>query len=457
MATTPQQVSIDPELLRQYSQYIAPSAYQGNVPSTGGPRGGGGGDNGLGFMLGDPVGVGMLQDLFGGGGGPSWQPYIDPETGQYVWTDPNRRNPVPIANVPGAPLSPSGVYKKQAAQIQAITDLLPYLSQAISGQILPNAQANLLAQQLTSPALADLMVSLYGDQGRQLNTIGNQIQRENALAQVGTDTAALTQARQSLLPQALEAAKEYDPEFYATRALTAGRLQDLLGSIDLTSGLSPTEQREVEQALAREASQRGTSNAPSNLETVSNAMQYGQEGFKRLQTNRSALSTAIANATAAMPAFRSGVDVFQVATGKPSGPNPGNAQFTGINNTNNAANQALGLAQGMQGGMTQQQLAQMNIDANKKDWADYLNQVTSSIGDLASVAGGIACWVARRVYGADSFKWLEFRNWMLFKAPKEFRDWYIKNGERIAKLITDKQAIKIKHLMDMILEGEYVN
>jgi hypothetical protein len=446
---------IDPELMRQFAQYL-PSAYHGNVGSQGGPSGSGG-DNSLGWLLGDPVGVGMLSGLFGGGDDNEWQPYIDPETGQYVFTDPNRRNAVPVANVPGAPLEPSGAYKKQASQIQAVTDLLPYLSQAVSGQILPNAQADLLAKQLTSPGLAKLMTELYGTYGTQLNDIGNQISRTNALAQVGTDSQALSQARQTLLPQAKAAAEEYDPEFFKTRELAANRLKDLFNDIDLGSGLSDVERREIEQGLAQEGSRRGTASAPSNLDTVSNAMQYGEAGFKRKQVNRSALSTAIANASAALPTFRSGVDVFQVATGKSSSPNTGNAQFTGVNNTNNAANQALGLASGMGNAMTQTQLSQMNIDANKKDWADYLNQVTSSIGDIAGVAGGIACWIARRVYGEDNPKWVEFRYWMIFDAPKHFRDWYIANGERISKLITDVQAIKIRSVMDMILESQHIN
>lgn len=408
------------------------------------------------WLSGDPVGTSFLGGLFGGDDN-EFKPYID-DNGNYVWTDPKKRNPVPQATVPGASKTPSGTYKKQAQQIQAITDLLPYLSEAVSRQILPNARAELEAKQLTSEPLAQLMTELYSKYGPQLNEVGNKIARENALAQVGTDTAALTQARQTLLPEALGAAKEYDPEFFATREATSGRLNDLLSSINLDSGLSPVEQREIEQSLAREAGTRGLSTgAPSQLETVGNAMRYGQAGFNRLQTNRSALSTAIANAAAALPTFKSGVDVFQVATGKSSQPNTGNAQFTGVNNVNNAANQALNLASGMGQGMNQQQLAQMQINANKKDWADYLNQVTSSISDIGSMAGGIAmCWIARKVYGVTNPKWLQFRDWLTYKAPTWFRDWYIANGERVASELTDAQTDDIRILMDNILAKQEV-
>lgn len=448
------QPTISPELLAQYAQYFDPSAF--NVPAGGGAHSSSGNTLPLAATIGDPIGGGLLNSLLGGDE-TSWNPYID-ENGNYVFADPARRNPVPVATTPGASLKPSSTYRKMADQVQAITDLLPAYNQAVSGQIIPNAQATLAAQQATSPGLAKLMTELYGTYGRQLNDIGNDINRTNALSQVGTDTAALNQARQTLIPSALEAAKAYDPEYFATRELSANRLKDLLNSIDLGSGLSPVEQREVEQGLAQEGHRRGTAGTPSSLDTVSNAMQYGQAGFNRLQTNRSALSTAIANATASLPAFKSGVDVFQVATGKSAMPNLGNSQFTGVNNVNNAASQSLGLATNLSGNANQLDITKMNIDANKKDWADYMNQVTSSISDIGSVAGGFAgCWIARRVYGNDNPKWKQFRNWLFTKAPESFREYYLQNGERISKLITDKQAIAIRQQMNMILEVQYVN
>lgn len=401
----------------------------------------------------DPFGSSLLGGIFGDDE-DEFQPYID-DQGRYVFNP--SKNPVPVANVPGASKRPSKGYRKQASEIQAIVDLLPYYQQAVSGQVVPAALANLAAQQATSPQLAQLMTELYGTYGPQLNKIGSDIARQNALAQVGTDTAALEQARTTLLPQALAAAKQYDPEFFATRELTSNRLGELLRSIDLTSGLSDVEKREVEQALAIEGNRRGTANAPSNLDTVSNAMQYGQAGFNRLQTNRSALSTAIANATAALPTFKSGVDVFQVATGRSSTPNTGNQQFTGVTNPEGAAGRANTLASGLLGNIGQLDMTQMNINANKKDWADYLNQVTSSIGDIAGIAGGIACWIARRVYGEKNPQWKKFRHWLAFKASKEFRDWYIKNSERVSKTITDVEAIKIRAVMDMIIAREELN
>ena len=70
-----------------------------------------------------------------------------------------------------------------------------------------------------------------------------------------------------------------------------------------------------------------------------------------------------------------------------------------------------------------------------------------AVGGIAQgigAAGGIAafCWVAREVYGIESSKWMQFREWMLNDSPSWFRKLYIKYGERFAKFISNKPRIK---------------
>lgn len=377
----------------------------------------------------DPIG-GALGGLFGGDD-KKWKSYID-DNGNLVWDDPRQHNPVQLTQVPGARLAPGKSYLKMAEQVKAITDLLPFYSRAVAGQIIPNAQAQLEALKQTQPGFDELA-------------------RQHALFQVGTDSAALSEAQRTLIPQALEAAKLYDPEYFKTREITSARLNELLKSIGLDSGLTDVERREIEQSLAQQGGRRGTYNAPSNLETVSNAMQYGQAGRARLSQNRNELSQAISAATAALPAFKSGVDVFQVATGKSSTPNLGAGA---VNSGYNASNTNAG---GIGSNMNQLQLSQMQINANKKDWADYMNQVTSSLGDLGSLAGGIAaCWVARRVFGEDDLRWRKFRLWLATKASSSLRKFYIKNGPAIAFSLTSEQCDKLRLQMNKILEVKYV-
>jgi hypothetical protein len=81
------------------------------------------------------------------------------------------------------------------------------------------------------------------------------------------------------------------------------------------------------------------------------------------------------------------------------------------------------------------------------------------IGGLLSGAAAIApylpCWVAREVYGVNSFRWLIFRGWLFDKAPAPLAKLYVKYGERFARFIKDKPRIKgfVKFLMDKVVEN----
>lgn len=67
---------------------------------------------------------------------------------------------------------------------------------------------------------------------------------------------------------------------------------------------------------------------------------------------------------------------------------------------------------------------------------------------------GIFCWIAREVYGAENPKWLQFREWMLTKAPKWLLRGYVKFGPQIAECIKDKPRVKsvIRSWMDARIE-----
>ena len=67
--------------------------------------------------------------------------------------------------------------------------------------------------------------------------------------------------------------------------------------------------------------------------------------------------------------------------------------------------------------------------------------IQSAAGSLGGAAGAM-CWVAREVYGAESPKWILFRGWMLTKAPKWFRNAYIRFGPRIAEVIRKFPSLK---------------
>ena len=59
----------------------------------------------------------------------------------------------------------------------------------------------------------------------------------------------------------------------------------------------------------------------------------------------------------------------------------------------------------------------------------------------------------KEVYGTEDLKWLDFREWMLNKAPSWLRWLYKKYGESFANFIKDKPFIKdkIRKLMDKVI------
>lgn len=79
--------------------------------------------------------------------------------------------------------------------------------------------------------------------------------------------------------------------------------------------------------------------------------------------------------------------------------------------------------------------------------AQYAAGMASGIG---SAVGGIFCWVAREVYGETNPKWVQFREWMIDKAPIWFVRLYIKYGEAFANYIRTKPRLKnlIRNWMD---------
>jgi len=282
------------------------------------------------------------------------------------------RNPVPTTAIPGLktnPAKPTKSYARTADSIRAMTDLLPFYNEALYKQILPEEEARYNATEQMSPKYNQLSLDL-------LKQFGPQFAEANA----GIDLGILQGTGQELVDEALALYRKADPEFFATRELTSNRLADLMGNIDLTGGLSGSERAEIERSLGQDALNRGSANAPSQLDTVSNAMRFGEAGRKRQLENQSELSKAVAAATAFLPASRTGIDPYQIATGKTS-----TAGFAGVTPAKNSASAAQGGSQIVDTN-NQFKLAQMQINSQKKDWADYLNQVTSSIGNLIGSA-----------------------------------------------------------------------
>ncbi len=52
------------------------------------------------------------------------------------------------------------------------------------------------------------------------------------------------------------------------------------------------------------------------------------------------------------------------------------------------------------------------------------------------------CWIARAAFGADDFRWMIFRAWLLDDAPDWFRGHYIRFGPRLGALIEGSKTAR---------------
>lgn len=405
---------ISPQLMQEFAQYFDPSAF--SAPNGFGNQSGGNGGLSLSSFEPNPISnpnpaFGVTSSLFGngvastldpisgfisglfGGGGPKWKPYVD-SNGNYVWTNPNKANPVPVSSVPGSNLAPNQAYRQSADNLSAMEALFPGLSQLTAGQMIPQQQAALAAAQATSGPYAQLMTQLYSQFAPQLAQLGNQVNEQTMMGTAQNQADVLNGPGQALTTAANNLLKQTNPEYYQQRAGTNDQINNLYSSIDsmMNGGLSTTENREIAQGAAQQGNQRGTANAPSNLDTIGNAMRYGSAGTQRTQQEQSALSTAIQSANNFLPQSQVSFNPIAQATGMNMN-NPGSSQFTGINN---GAQNAYGTLASMSSGLgnnvnaLQQQNNQINQQNNQMNsWQNVFGTITSGLGNLMKGATGV--------------------------------------------------------------------
>jgi len=267
-----------------------------------------------------------------------------------------------------------------AQMLRAYSENLPELLRVTAAGIGPYEQALTAAQQQTSPAQAALQAELYKTYGPMLNNTANDINNTNQLAQAQTDLNVIQGPGRGLVTQGLETQKILDPEFYATRTATANRLGDLLQSINLGGQISPGEQAQLSRGLAQQDASRGIQQAPSQTAALSNALTFGNAQHQRETESKNQLATALQTANQTLPALKSGQDAFQIATGRSSTGNSGDNKFTGVDT--NVGQQSTSIANGLLGATSNLTQQANDINANRRDSLDRINQTLGGVGSL---------------------------------------------------------------------------
>jgi len=214
----------------------------------------------------------------------------------------------------------------------------------------------------------------------RFNAAGQKIINQNAIAQAEGELDVLQGPGTDLVRAARELRRENDPELFQAREAGLENLLNLFGEIGASGDLSGGERAEIERGLAAQDTQRGTQNAPSSSEAVGSAMTFGGAQQQREAQSRTEMNEVLNTASSFMNSSRSGVDPFQVATGRPSTNNQGAGQFK---SRESDPSQIFQSGSAMNSG--NQQIAQnsANINANRRSGLDV------GLGAVSSVAGSI--------------------------------------------------------------------
>ena len=311
-------------------------------------------------------------------------------------------------------------------------EYLPGIQDTLSNFDAKSLQAVLAQLQQFTPAVVD-------------------VQGQERARQVAQDTSIL-QNQAPAYAQAYTAAQGlFDPNytkladrFTAESAGATDRYKALLDTYNIAGGLSEAEKESVSRETNKKNVRSGNLNRDSALRTLGNAMNYGDRYDAKRKDFGSLLGSfgnMLTSFGSVAPSFKSGVDVSKLPSLYGAG---GSSLGTALGNVTSNRNLNTNLLNSFMGNVIKP--------------VDDMEKITKGfeIGGkfLGAVAGGIACWVAREVFGEDDPRWRLFRTWLLTDAPVWFRDLYLENGERFAAWIHDKPLLKrmIRGWMNWIIK-----
>ena len=268
-----------------------------------------------------------------------------------------------------------------------------------------------------------------------------ELQRESLSAQREEDVAAL----QELSPQVVEAYRAADP---ASARLADLAAQQAEAAFERASGPMGFEaQRQVDQSVLGQLG--GSAQTQAGRAALEAAL-----GREQYQQSREQFAAGLGQGAFGQSRAIAG-DLGAAILGRPS---------QGLALGQNVLGQSQQLAAGPMGpqlfdpnvgiNMAMQQRSQDISLLGAQAQADAARSA-GGMGALGSIGGALIglCWVAREAYGERDGRWLQFRNWLIFKAPSWLRMLYLKRGKSFAKFISNKPLAKkvIRGIMNIVI------
>lgn len=258
---------------------------------------------------------------------------------------------------------------------------LDALTQKTVANIQPTEQGLMDARRAIEPQQNEFEAGLAEQYLPRFTQIGLDQQRQQQMGQAATDRDVLNGPGRELVQANLAAQKIADPEYYKSREGTGAQLSRLFGSLsDPNEGLDATERAEIDRSLARTNQQRGIE-APTATSAVDSAMNFGAAGAARKANKQQAINAAVQTAGSVMPSLRSGVDVLQLTTGRPSMQNVGVGMQPASGNVGQTS-MNLGSQLFSQAGNNARQTS--DINSKKRTAFDTVMKTMDSTGGLIS-------------------------------------------------------------------------
>jgi hypothetical protein len=265
-------------------------------------------------------------------------------------------------------------------QMTAFIRNLGPLMEVVSKNILPAEQALQDSRNAISPQQSQLELDLFEQFGPLLNEIGSNIAEQNAKRQVQIDTDIAEDRGRDLVAAAQQLARDADPEFFDNREAASDSFLQLLESLD-PNGLSGSEEAGVERGVNRTLNRDGDRNTGSSGASLKSALSFDDRLLKKKQTLGAVLNTF----PAVQQGSRSGIDTFQLTTGRPSMPSFSQFNPTGSRETGGLTTQFGSQFLGETGSNARQA---NDINSRRKDGFEKFGQVAAGIGNIGRAASG---------------------------------------------------------------------
>ena len=268
----------------------------------------------------------------------------------------------------------SSTNESMADILRAVQENFPDTMRAVAGTYPEQAAAEFGVTSEFTPKYAQLQYDTLDKQGRQLSELGRELSKEEQLGAADTELEIAQGVGKQLAGAAKDLQDTVDPEMAAARKGIGAGITKSLDAID-PNALTDGEMEQISRGLNRTNYVIG-----SPIQDISSAMTFGDA----LKDRRSEYRDTVSNAAQSSGALRSGISGFEAGTRRTLTPNFGQANYTSIQTPGVQSSNSFG-----QNYMNNATSIENTTKQKQKDGLDMFGDITSGLGNLGSMVGGI--------------------------------------------------------------------